>query len=78
MDQDPLSNPPKGRKYTPESVGGLLKLFFRMLPNPAFPLKLYTTFIKVREVKEISWWRCSRVVWQWPSLTTSVASQPNH
>lgn len=46
-DEDPLSAPPKGRRYTPESVGGLLKLFFRSLPNPAFPLKLYATFVKV-------------------------------
>jgi hypothetical protein len=61
MDQDPLHSPPKGRKYTSESVGGLLKLFFRMLPNPAFPLKLYTTFIKVHEAKGRSGWRWSRV-----------------
>jgi hypothetical protein len=35
------------RKYNPEDVATLLKLYLRSLPNPVFPAKLYMTFAEV-------------------------------
>lgn len=45
-DEDPLEDTASSA-YSVESVAGLFKLFFRMLPNPVFPRKLYSTFVAV-------------------------------
>lgn len=46
-DEDLLAKADAPRLYTSESVAGLLKLYFRLLPNPVFPRKLYNTFVTV-------------------------------
>eukprot|EP00045_Choanoeca_perplexa_P004219 m.36183 g.36183 ORF g.36183 m.36183 type:complete len:530 (+) comp12457_c0_seq1:139-1728(+) len=49
-DDDLLAASDSRRKYNPEDVATLLKLYLRSLPNPVFPSKLYMTFAEIAKI----------------------------